>query len=593
MANQSNSKEKAKAPRITNEQLKEIVGFFYDNDEDYDLTIETFHNKWGNEYRIDETKLNSWIRIYKEGGTILREKSLLTLYVFEILRKYSSPQNPMNEIQIKEKIKKEHPAFADIKDEDRKTIPRHANGLAHALKDLIVKKDTLKNAASLWYYNRDSAVEYGVLTQPDTERNFAPKSDFFLGEAAFLVDMIKDSRIISSKCTDALIRKLVKAIDEVERENLVLPKDDHENSDPISKKSDNKRYLEFNDVIEAAIKNATKVRIENFEENEFVVTPIRIFHNAEEDKYCFLGIDENCQRKNYLFEDISYVENLTEAGDYPDGFDVDNLQEAETFKLNKSIALDTLFINMKEIHCAIKKSKYVSFVYLSLKVRRTKTGRTIYYYTQSPTKTLAPLKTLYKDGKPYLITVDPKNDYKPEFFRIDLMQDIRSHGNVDFMDRCDVRKNQECEDHHPYPSLLSQKFTEITAGFAIHEDHIDRVIDAFGNKAKYYGNKKGGELGGHNVNKLSKTFADLNFSTHLGLDHNETYCMFTVKTTLEEMKRFGMENADVVECYFGKEIQDQIREEMKALAGKVVKRYSKETEWTLEEFDNKERWKEN
>ena len=85
MANQSNSKEKAKAPRITNEQLKEIVEFFYDNGEDYDLTIEMFHNKWGNEYHIDDAKLNSWIRIYKEGGTILREKSLLTLYVFEIL----------------------------------------------------------------------------------------------------------------------------------------------------------------------------------------------------------------------------------------------------------------------------------------------------------------------------------------------------------------------------------------------------------------------------------------------------------------------------------------------------------------------------
>ena len=87
------------------------------------------------------------------------------------------------------------------------------------------------------------------------------------------------------------------------------------------------------------------------------------------------------------------------------------------------------------------------------------------------------------------------------------------------------------------------------------------------------------------MNKLSKAFADFNFSTHLGLDHNETYCMFTVKTTLDEIKRFGMENADVVECFFEREIQESIRDEMRSLAEQVVKRYSKKTEWTLEKVE--------
>ena len=150
--------------------------------------------------------------------------------------------------------------------------------MAHALKDLIIKKDTLKNAASLWYYNRDSALEYGVLTQSDTKSNFSS------GEMAFLIDMIKDSRIISSKCTDALIRKLVKVVDEAERQNLVLPEDDYENSDPISQKSDNKCYLEFNDVIEEAIKNATKVKIQDLEEKMKASLGTKVSINRKNDQ---------------------------------------------------------------------------------------------------------------------------------------------------------------------------------------------------------------------------------------------------------------------------------------------------------------------
>lgn len=597
MANQSISKEKSKAPRITKDQMREIVEFFISLedkkdlslDEKYELTRNTYHEKWGKEYNITHEKLNSWIRICADEGDKIKEKSLLPLYIFEILRKH---KYQMSEDDIKKEINDYYESInrpeLKIKDDDRKIIPRHANGLVSALKnDLIKKADTPKNKAAKWYYNNNPTSSYGVLTQING------KSDFSLGEMAFLIDMVKDSRVISSVCTNALIHKLVAAVDETERQNLVLPKNNNDASKPIIKKSDNKRYLEFNDILEQAIKDTKKVTIYDMDENGMDVTPIKIVHHSEDDKYCLVAVDENHQPQKYLFEDIWDIGDLDEDGDYPDGFDLDDKRESENFKRNKAIALDTLFFNMREINHAIKESKYLSFAYLSCKVQLTRRGETEFTYEQSPVKTLAPLKTLYEDGKPYLITVDPKNDYKPEFFRVDLMQDIRSHGNVDFMGRYGVRKLQDCEDNHPYPDLLPREFTEITAGFAIHEDHIDRVIDAFGNKAKYYGNKKGWELGGPNVKKLSKTFADLNFSTHLGLDHNETYCMFTVKTTLEEMKRFGMENADVVECYFGKEIQESIRDEMKTLAEQVVKRYSKKTEWTCEKIEELKNKKQN
>jgi predicted transcriptional regulator len=65
------------------------------------------------------------------------------------------------------------------------------------------------------------------------------------------------------------------------------------------------------------------------------------------------------------------------------------------------------------------------------------------------------------------------------------------------------------------------------------------VIEAFGNKSLYYGNKKGWELGSATVKKLSKAFSELNFSDHLGLEH-----------------------ADVVEI----ERPEHIRDEIKALS---------------------------
>ena len=587
MANNINFK-KMKEPRISKEKRAEIVKFYKENEENFELTKERYEKELqeffdNQEYKITEKKLYSWIRIEEEGGDKLKEKSLLPLLIFEILRKDSSYKNAMSESDIKEKINeyyrsKNHP---EIDINDRKIIRRHADGLVNALgNDLIKKKETPESKKTLWYYNNNPTSSHEVLTQTNSN------SDFKLGEMAFLIDIVKDSRVISSKCTNKLIEKLVGAVDETERQNLVLPENSEETSKPIIKKSDNTKYLEFNDIIEKAIKDAKKVTIYDMDENGMDVTPIKIVHHAEDDKYCLVAVDENHQPQKYSFEDIWDIADKNEDGYYPDGFDLDAKQESESFKRNKTIALDSLFINMKKINQAIKESQYITFAYLSCKVRLTKQGETEFIYEQSEDKTRAPYKTCYKDGKPYLITVDPKNDYKPEFFRIDLMQDIRSHGNVDFMDRYGVRTLQDCADNHPYPDLLAREFTEITAAFAIREDNLNRVIDAFGNKAKYYGSKKGWELGSDKVEKLSKAFEGFDFSTHLGLDHNETYCLFKVKkTTLVEIKRFGMENADVVECFFEKEIQDRIRDEMKALAEKVVKRYSKKTEWTLEKIE--------
>ena len=170
----------------------------------YNLTIETYHKKWGKEYHITEQKLNTWLRAAEDGGDKLRAKSLLPLYIFEILRKYSSPQNPMTEIQIKERLNEldifkpkdgQKEFITTGKEGNRKIIPRHADGLVEALNgDLIQKKDTPKAA---WYYNDNPSSSHGILTEID-----ATRSNMSLGEMAFVIDIVKGCKFISNECRE-------------------------------------------------------------------------------------------------------------------------------------------------------------------------------------------------------------------------------------------------------------------------------------------------------------------------------------------------------------------------------------------------------
>jgi hypothetical protein len=166
--------------------------------------------------------------------------------------------------------------------------------------------------------------------------------------------------------------------------------------------------------------------------------------------------------------------------------------------------------------------------------------------TPSAPQTVIPINTAYKDGKPYLIAIDTQNGHSPVFYRIDLIKNIKSEGAVDFMEyhKFDAKDSNEYTDKHPF--MLSG-FTKIRATFLIKADALDRVIDAFGNKATFIGQDKAFESAGENASKLARAYPELNFSHYLGFDHNETLVKFTVETTDEEAVRFALQNGDVVE----------------------------------------------
>ena len=138
----------------------------------------------------------------------LKERSLLSLYIFEILRKFSSKESPMSEKQIKEKINGAE-IFQDsamIKEEDRKIIPRHIRTLMEHFDGLIVQVETAKNKAAKWYYDGSKAAQF----------EFLSRNNFTADEIGFLVDMISSSKLVTEKSTSAFIAKLLNSLNEAD-----------------------------------------------------------------------------------------------------------------------------------------------------------------------------------------------------------------------------------------------------------------------------------------------------------------------------------------------------------------------------------------
>ena len=108
--------------------------------------------------------------------------------------------------------------------------------------------------------------------------------------------------------------------------------------------------------------------------------------------------------------------------------------------------------------------------------------------------------------------------------------------------------------------------------FLIDSEALDRVFDAFGNKAIPCGEVFGWQTAGENAHKLAEKFPELNFSNYLGLDHNARYTeLKIIETTDEEAFRFAMANADVVELLAPAHLRERILDVSK----KIEKRYSK------------------
>ena len=479
--------------------------------------------------------------------------SLLPLWLYVILKEKSSSKNPLSRKDIEEMLTEKY--HITIGKEDRNKTNRYINALCEyfkktdctgAIKETSkIIKDTKGRDITVpaWYLDSTKAPQIG--------------GNFSVAEVNLLTDMVNDSQIISSQCTSALIHKLAASLSEGDRKEIR-----GKELEAGAYKNENKYLYEIKDKVEEAIESNRQVTITyeiNGVEDDFAITPIKIdYKNGE----CFILGYRNDKLKVFSFDNIRFINLWKDNVDYSDAGQT--LIETDDAKKNKTIALDALFTYTRVIRDAINNKQYLSFSYCTYTMQDNKAK-----LLQSEPQSVIPIKTAYKNGKPYLIAIDPKN-YQPIFFRIDLMKEVGTSGQVDLWEyrKFDIKDNAEYTDKHPF--MLSG-FTKIRATFLIKADALDRVIDAFGNKATYLETLKAYESSGENSTKLALTYPELNFSHYLGFDHNETLVKFTVETTDEEAVRFALQNGDVVELESPAPLRDRILD----ITAKMTARHKK------------------
>ncbi len=280
--------------------------------------------------------------------------SLMPIYLYVILREKSSASNPLSRKEIDDFLRKVDETI--IGEDDRKKTVRCINTLSEYFKGSIIETKKLIKDKN----EKDISVPAWYLV-PEYGPNFGG-SNFSIGEAALLIDMLKDSKIISSECTNALIQKIAASIGEVNSKELLTKA--HENG---VYKNENKQFIEIKEIAEQAIRNYQQIYVAyeiDGNEEEIAITPVKI-DRIDEKYYLFaFNGDQHCQ---FLLEDIKYAYTLDDEADIPDDDEYlneylnESAGESEDIKRNKTIALDALFFNMREINHAIKRGKYLSF----------------------------------------------------------------------------------------------------------------------------------------------------------------------------------------------------------------------------------------
>ena len=476
------------------------------------------------------------------------KKSLMPIYLLMVLKENSSKEHPLTRTEIAEKLEKL--AGIEINDDNRKYIPRVIKTLSESFKGCIEEIKGKKGTPSQWYLNPA----------------YCPLSSgcvFSFEEVNMLADMIDSSQIIGDKCTKAMIDKLIGSLDEQNKNKL---------SSKFYKsgasKSQNQPLLQIKEEVERAIEEYKELSFtysDGGKSEKFTVIPVSLRITAEGDAFLEAFYNNN-SHKFYVdkMSDLKVGKVIMETA-AADELDL----EAEAAKIEKSIRLDTLFSNLRNISYAIKNRQRIGFSYLQYAIK----GSKLVLAEKANVETY-PINTVWKNGKYYLLGIDIQNNNKPCFYRLDFMKNLRFCGTLDFMERrnlgnLDDKDKREYTETRPF---MVDGFTKMGVRFLIEEDALERVVDAFGDKAIPCSKVMGYQTAGRNASLLGAKYPELDFSYYLGQKHNKSYVEFRVETSDEEALYFALQNAG-----HGVELlaPDYLREKIRGIAKQLEKRYSK------------------
>ena len=492
----------------------------------------------------------------------MKEKSLLSLYIFEILRKYSSKESPLSEKQIKEKLNAAEVFLEEIKEDDRKIIPRHIGALVEYLPGLIVKIDTAKNAAAKWYYDGSQAAQF----------EFLSRNNFTVDEIGFLVDMIGSSKLVTEKSTIAFTAKLLNSLNDTDEKILSARQ-------MISgPKNENVYMHSIVENLQRAIDEQIALKLTLNDDENVTLNDVSAYsiYKKNDKLYVYILDDEKNERELDI-SIIKQVKLLGKVKDYDKSI-VDKLEDQglvqvtdkEGRSLDSEISNDTLFTNSRFISLAINEKRYLSFKDYKCSLASV---------DSEPTeRNIIPLTTIFKNGAYYLIAIEKlANNESPVFVRIDLMEDLKL-GKTLSSDDINKINPQNKDSYLNTNSFILSKTRPIDIQFWIKKDAIQRATDEFGDEAYAIEDANPLDTASDIMRKIGSLDPEYFTKSFTGFEYGEELIKVEAKATEEDALRWVLENADAVELTYPEHLRLKLLDITQALN----KRYSK-TEYDTEQ----------
>ena len=452
------------------------------------------------------------------------EDSLLVIYILQILKKYSSQQNPLSSQEVMEYLKEDYSiGSSDKLDAQRKKVRRHLDTLHESYwNDCIKKVEGKTRTGHKWYYdiskdeisNEEGAV-YETLSKEEID---------------FLIDIITSSKIINSTSTIRTVDKLLRKNKYSKTERIAKLRKIESEEWP---KSINKEFVMIKRSIQSCIEEIRKIKFDYEQKKAIIATPYG-WDSDESGKYILVAkVDGEPQGQFGTFV-LDKIQNLEKADlNYND---FDDTYFDKSYGRPDVLSMESLFSNIKMITEAIEDKKGLEFKYLSYVVRDKRV------VVEGKEKRVLPHRLVFNDGKYYLIGYD-EGQGKIDYYRVDLISKLcYSSEKIKISDWDEqilygVQRAREVEKH---PLMLAGTDTWVT--FKVAESALDRVIDAFAVKPNKF-----------DVTDEKRSIKD---SSGEGF-HEERLVKVHVRTTMEEAFRWALANADVVEID-SQDIRDKI-----------------------------------
>lgn len=511
----------------------------------------------------------------KEGGDALKANSLLSVYILEILRKDSNEKNPLTEKKLKEKIN-ESEYFDEIPADDRKIIPRHINGLMRTFPTLIVKKETPRNHAAEWYYDKNRA---------SSRRGFSSHSDFTAEEISFIIDMINSSKIITQDSNSAFKEKLLNLLCKEDKEivessikqyGITFPKNDNAYVHSI--------FVNLRNFIRG--KNTIHITVNTNGNEDEEIQDASVYEMYTKNGKAYIYISAQNSEREIEINNIKNVKQSNKKANYDnsiiDKLDAQDLSiisydEDEDSSLNLRISNDTFFINSNRILSAIREKKYLTFNDYKCDLTR---------YEEGQIRTVIPLTTIFKNGTYYLIALEKMNQTeKSVFVRIDIMENVKLGDALSDEDREKIDGKSE-DSLFQKDSDICSKINLKEIEFYIEKDAIQRAADEFGTQAEVIEVEKEDcdplDTTGELLSKIGKLDPEFFTESFTGFEYGSKLIKIKVQSTEEDAIRWALENADIVELIKPR----NLRSKMLRMAEMLKRRYSKSESDTEEKFYN-------